>query len=116
MDASSAAATNEDASESISAFKQKLVQHKRRGNDLNRLDDVGEMIDASLLLATESNANVRQSSQNDRLYPLDMSSVANEAVEDVYTGPCFGIRDFRGFGLYFFDWNRRVLFVHGIRS
>ena len=99
MDASSsAAATTEGGSEPISAFKQKLTQHKRRGNDPNRLDDVGEMIDASqLLLATDGNAELRSSlSENDRLYPLDVTTIAKEFTEEVYEGPVFGIRGFPG--------------------
>jgi alkylated DNA repair protein alkB family protein 1 len=97
-DSSSAAATKEEGIGAFSVFKQKLTYHKRRGSDPNKIDDLEEAIDASLLLSSKSDAD-RLASKNDRLYPVRVASMAADTIDNLYDGPWFGIRGFPGFFL-----------------
>jgi alkylated DNA repair protein alkB homolog 1 len=77
---------NHDSSDSASVFKRKLQYHKRRPNDMNRMDDLNNVIDASTAPA--------DSNGNKLLYPINYTF--NVGTDETFRGPVYGIHGYDG--------------------
>lgn len=72
----------------VTPFKKAQVRHRRRGDDLYRVDDMGDWIDFG-----------RGMDKENRIYRVN--NVPDKTISDsVYKGPIFGLKGFQGF--YFF--------------
>jgi alkylated DNA repair protein alkB family protein 1 len=76
---------NEQADEEqATPFKQTQLRHRRRGDNPNRIDDLGDCIDFG-----------RLGNDDDRIIPIPRPDVTSDV--NIYRGPLFGLRDFPGF-------------------
>jgi alkylated DNA repair protein alkB family protein 1 len=67
------------------AFKRIQARHRRQADDLNRTDDLNELVDFSGDL------------DDDRIIQLKLPEESSEDLSNTYRGPIFGLKDFPGF-------------------